>query len=225
MNAVADEPFRVHTSLMFMGLARNVLTAGLLLTMCMPTARAADFELTPAETARVESGETVIRASLDTAQRRGTVRAAMYIDAPPDVVFQAMTRCEDALKYVPHLRACRVLPQPAESSVHYVEHEIDFGWYAPRISYVFRADLVTDRSISFRQVRGDFKANQGIWEFEPAGERTLLRYRVEIDPPGYIPNWLARSTFKRELPKMLAQLKRHCEAEQREATQANIFPY
>jgi ribosome-associated toxin RatA of RatAB toxin-antitoxin module len=192
------------------------------------TAHGADFELTPAEAERVDRGETVIRAELDASQRRGTVRAAMLIDAPADVVFQAMNDCAQALKYVPHLRHCRVQPQSAGSNTRLVEHEIDFGWFAPRIRYVFRADLVVDRSISFRQVSGDFKTNEGIWEFEPhdgSGARTLLRYRVQIDPPGYIPNWLARSTFRRELPKMLSQLKRHCEFEQRQRTHANILPY
>ena len=107
-----------------------------------------------------------------------------------------------------------------------VEHEIDFGWYSPRIRYVLRADIVADQSITFRQVSGDFKANQGIWEFEPAdsGSRTLLRYRVYIDPPGYVPNWLARSTFKRELPQMLTDLRRHCEAEQALRVHANAAP-
>ena len=77
----------------------------------------------------------------------------------------------------------------ADISWELVEHEIDFGWYAPRIEYVFRADFVADRSITFRQVSGDFKANDGIWEFEPAdaGKRTLLRYRVYMDPPGLHP--------------------------------------
>lgn len=173
--------------------------------------RAADFELTPAEHARLSQGETVIRADLDAAQRRGTVRAAMLIDAPAEVVFQAMSSCAEALRFVPHLRLCRVLPG-SDAGVRFVEHEVDFGWYAPRLRYVFRADLVPDRSIAFRQVSGDFKANQGVWEFEPDGERTLLRYRVQIDPPAYVPNWLARATFHRELPRMLADLKRHCEA-------------
>ena len=56
------------------------------------------------------------------------------------------------------------------------------------------------------------------------GARTLLRYRVYIDPPGYVPNWLARSTFRRELPQMLADLRRHCEAEQALRAQANTTP-
>ena len=73
---------------------------------------------------------------------------------------------------------------------------------------------------------GDFKANHGIWELEPAdaGNRTLLRYRVYIDPPGFVPTWLARSTFKRELPRMLADMRKHCEAEQARRVHANASP-
>jgi ribosome-associated toxin RatA of RatAB toxin-antitoxin module len=206
-----------------MGMGRTILLCLQLATMAAG-ARAADFELTAAEAVRVSRGETVIRADLDAAQRSGTVRAAMVVNAPPAVVFQAMTRCEDALEYVPHLRRCQVLPTSGPGDSRLVEHEIDFGWYAPRIRYVFRADVVTDRRIDFRQVQGDFKANHGVWEFEPqAGdaERTLVRYRVEIDPPGYVPDWLARSTLNRELPRMLTGLKRHCEAEPRLPVHAN----
>ena len=54
-------------------------------------------------------------------------------------------------------------------------------------------------------------------------DRTLLRYRVYMDPPGYVPNWLARSTFKRELPQMLVDLRRYCEAEQVLRAQANTI--
>ena len=157
-----------------------------------------------------------MRANLDKTQRRGTVRAAVRIYATPDVVFQMMTRCADAMKYVPHMRLCKVREQANDNSWQLIEHEIDFGWYAPRIHYVFRADLVAGRSIDFHQVSGDFKANQGRWELQPAdeGAHTLLLYRAYIDPPGYLPNWLVRSTFRREMPQMLTDLRKLCEAEQ-----------
>ncbi|MEO8019061.1 MAG: SRPBCC family protein [Pseudomonadota bacterium] len=207
-------------------LATWIATATGIGLACAAGARAADFELTPVESQRVGKHEIVIRAVLDAGQRRGTVRAAMLINAPPAVVFQMMTSCTDAVQYVPHLKLCRVRDRAPDLSWELVEHEIDFGWYAPSVQYVFRADILVDRSIAFHQVSGDFKANQGIWEFEPdaSGQHTLLRYRVYMDPPGYIPNWLARSTFKRELPKMLADLRRHCEAEQVLRAQANIPP-
>ena len=228
MNAVVNQLNLLHADghSLTMRTPARWIAAAVGLGLAWSGARAADFELTPAEAKRVEKREIVIRAALDPGERRGTVRAAMLIDAPPAVVFQSMTNCAEAVQYVPHLRVCRIRDRAADLSWELVEHEIDFGWYAPSVQYVFRADLVTDRSITFHQVSGDFKANQGIWEFEPAGggERTLLRYRVYMDPPAYIPSWLARSTFRRELPKMLKELRRHCEAEQLLRTQTNISP-
>jgi ribosome-associated toxin RatA of RatAB toxin-antitoxin module len=224
MNDVAVELFQCSTALMDMETGGRCIAVILALLALAPGLQAADFELTPAELEQLNRGETVIRASLDAGQRRGTVRAALLIDAPPAVVFHAMTQCADALKFVPHLRTCRSLPQRDEPGVRLVEHEVDFGWYAPRVKYVFRADVVTDQSITFRQVSGDFKANEGIWEFEPAGEHTLLRYRVRIDPPGYVPTWLARATFRRDLPRMLTNLKQHCEAAQLLRAHANTIP-
>jgi ribosome-associated toxin RatA of RatAB toxin-antitoxin module len=224
MNGFAGEPYHRGTGLMNMETRARSIAVIFGLLAYATGLQAADFELTPAELAGLERGETVIRANLDAGQRRGTVRAALLIEAPPAVVFQAMTQCADALRFVPHLRSCRSVLQPGEPGISLVEHEVDFGWYAPRVKYVFRADVVVDQSITFRQVSGDFKANEGIWEFEPAGDHTLVRYRVRIDPPGYVPTWLARATFRRDLPRMLTNLKQHCEAVQLLRVQANTVP-
>jgi len=211
-----------------MGTAKRWIAAAPLLALALSAgAWSADFELTAAEIQRIAARQIVIRASLDSGQRRGTVRAAISIAAAPAVVFQMMTRCADALQFVPHLRVCRLREQAADGSWMLIEHEVDFGWYAPRVKYVFRADLIADRSIAFKQVSGDFKANEGMWEFEPdeTGQRTLLRYRAYIDPPGFIPNWLARSTFKREMPQMLVDLRKRCEAEQARAATGTTSPH
>jgi ribosome-associated toxin RatA of RatAB toxin-antitoxin module len=189
----------------------------LALALCLLPACAAwagETALTPAEAQRVAARGIVIKAALDATQRRGTVRAAIRVDAPAHVVFRMMTRCEDAMQYVPHMRLCRVRDQAADNTWQLVEHEIDFGWYAPRSKYIVRADLVPDRRIYFHQVSGDFKAYQGTWELQPAedGSHTLLLYRAYIDPPAFIPNWLARSSFRREMPQMLTDLRRRCEA-------------
>ena len=210
-----------------MGSARQwtALAFGLGLACGVP-APAGEITLTPAEAQHVASRQLLIRATLDSSQRRGTVRAAVRIDAPPHVVFQMLTSCADAMRYVPHMRLCRVRDQAADNSWQLVEHEIDFGWYAPRIEYVFRADLLADRSIAFRQVSGDFKTNEGRWELEPAddGAHTVLLYRADLDPPGYIPNWVLRSRFKREMPQMLTDLRKLCEAEQTLRAKADPAP-
>lgn len=179
-------------------------------------APAAEFTLTPAENQRIAERQIVVRANLDASQRRGTVRAAVRIEAPPEIVFRMLTHCADALEYVPHLQKCEVRDQASDGSWVVVAQMIDFGWYAPRINWVFRSDVVPNRRISFRQVSGDFKANEGVWEFEPTddGATTLLLYQAFVDPPGFVPNWLARSTFRRELPQMLTGLRARCEAQQ-----------
>jgi ribosome-associated toxin RatA of RatAB toxin-antitoxin module len=194
---------------------------------CALRVSAADFTLTPAELQRIAARQIVIRANVDSGQRRGTVRAAVRIEAAPAIVFKMMTTCADALQYVPHLKVCRVRDRALDNSWLLVEHEIDFGWYAPRVKFAYHADLVADRSIAFHQVTGDFKAYEGVWDLEPAdnGAHTLLLYRAYIDPPGYVPSWLARSTFKRELPQMLTELRRRCEAKQSASTGASVSPH
>jgi ribosome-associated toxin RatA of RatAB toxin-antitoxin module len=230
MNAFAEEPFRARRALTGMERLVHRILALALLSVPVSAGAAtvpAEVALTAAEIASVGRGDTVIRASLDSQHRRGTVHAALLIDAPPAVVFRAMTRCDDALAFVPRLRECRVRSRSGDANTQLVEHAVDLGWYTPALRYVFRADLVADRRIAFRQVTGDFKTNQGVWEFEPLadGERTLVRYRVQIDPPGYVPGWLARATFRRELPRLLANLRTHCEAGQARGLAENSSAY
>ena len=194
---------------------------------CGIHAPAAEFTLTPAETQRISEGQVVLRANLDSTQRRGTVRAAVRIEAPPEVVFRMLTHCADALEYVPHLEQCRVRDQAADGSWVVVEQVIDFGWYTPSIQWVFRSEVEPNRRITFRQLSGDFKANEGVWEIEPTadGATTLLLYQAYIDPPGFVPNWLARSTFRRELPQMMSGLRKRCEAQQPRHADAIASPH
>jgi hypothetical protein len=211
-----------------MSLARQWTALALVLGLFgASVAPAGEFTLTEDEARRVDARQVVVRANLDANQRRGTVRAAVRIEAAPAIVFQMMIRCVDALQYVPHLQKCRVRDQAPDESWLLVEHEIDFGWYSPRVNWVFHADLAADHRITFHQVSGDFRANEGAWELEPTadGATTLLLYRAYIDPPGFVPNWLARSTFRRELPKMLTQLRQRCEAEQTLRVQAGATPH
>ncbi len=194
---------------------------------CGIPAPAAEFTLTPAEQQSISAGKIVVRANLDSSQRRGTVRAAVRIEAPPEVVFRTLTHCADALEYVPHLEQCRVRDQAADGSWVVVEQVIDFGWYTPKIRWVFRSEIEPNRRVTFRQVSGDFKANEGVWEFEPAddGATTVLLYQAFVDPPGFVPNWLARSTFRRELPQMLTGLRQRCEAQQTRHADAVASPH
>ena len=218
---IARELFRTRAALMLMTGQRRlaIVCAALGLGAGL---HAGQIPLSEAETRIVAKREVLVRATLDANHRRGTVRAAVLIDAPPALVYGAMTHCVDAFEFVPHLKTCRVKDSAPDASWGIVEHEIDFGWYTPRIRWTFRAEFVPEKSITFRQVTGDFKKNEGAWEFEAGadGSTTLVKYQAAIDPPAFIPNWLARTTYKRELPQMLEDLRQLCEVRYRENTPA-----
>jgi ribosome-associated toxin RatA of RatAB toxin-antitoxin module len=221
----AGELFRPRAALMLMTAQRRIAIVCVALGLC-GASYAGEIPLSDAEARLVARREVLVRATLDASHRRGTVRAAVLIDAPPSVVFHAMTHCADAFEFVPHLKACRVRDSAPNASWGIVEHEIDFGWYTPRIRWTFRADFVPDKSIVFRQISGDFKKNEGAWEFEagPNGETTLVKYQAAIDPPAFIPNWLARTTYKRELPQMLDDLRQLCEERHRASSPGKLAP-
>src|SRR5690242_3594801 len=75
--------FRASRHSLFMGPPRQWMALALVLGPAMAfTSLAAEVTLTPAEVQRVAARGIVIKATLDATQRRGTVRAAIRIDAP-----------------------------------------------------------------------------------------------------------------------------------------------
>jgi ribosome-associated toxin RatA of RatAB toxin-antitoxin module len=172
------------------------------------------FPRTVEQQAMLERREVVVDAEVDTAQRRGTVRAAIRIAAPPSRVYAAMTNCATALKFVPHLRECVVVERDPQGRSELISHVSDIGWFMPTSRYTFRAEYDPPKSIDFRHVAGDFRENEGRWELIPvdAGRATVVTYRVRVIPKIPVPQWAVRGLLQRELPKLLRALRDHCEA-------------
>jgi ribosome-associated toxin RatA of RatAB toxin-antitoxin module len=173
-----------------------------------------DGSLPAAQRALLDQRQVVVDAEVDAAQRRGTVLAAIRIEAPPGQVYAAMTDCREALQFVPSLRECVVLERDPQGRFEVISHVSDIGWFMPSTRYTFRADYDPPRSISFRHVAGDFRENEGRWELVAAanGRATIVRYQVRIVPNIAVPQWAVRGLLRRELPKLLQALRDHCEA-------------
>jgi ribosome-associated toxin RatA of RatAB toxin-antitoxin module len=190
-----------------------------LVLACATDAKGAGFDLTTDELAAVERGEIVLRANTPRSSRdaprnpQNEVRAAVRIAASPATVFRIMTDCAEALNFVPHLQHCTVLETAADRSWQLIAQRLDYGWYAPALDYVIRAEYFGDRTVTMRQVRGDFLVNEGRWELEPLadGVHTLLTYQIHAVPPSYVPAWLQRRSLVRELPTMLRILRSRAE--------------
>lgn len=170
-------------------------------------AQAGEWSPSPAELSRLEKGEVLLFT--ETEADKGEMRTAIRIDASPEQVFQTVTSCERALKFVPRLKHCKVLETARDGSWQTVEHDVDGNGYVPRTRYVFRAEYERFARIRCTEVSGDFRENRGLWTFRPiAGSTaTLVTYTVRIVPRFYAPRWAVRASLKRELPLLMTAFR------------------
>ncbi|MEZ5474621.1 MAG: SRPBCC family protein [Steroidobacteraceae bacterium] len=192
---------------------------GYLLAILLSSASSAEaWRLSAEDRAALARREVVVHSealSDQPATARGReIRAAIRIRAPAKRVFAAMTHCETAIEFVPHLQQCVLLDHDEVTGAEIIEHVVDYGWYAPSLRYTFRVEYVPDRSVIFRAVSGDLARNEGRWELTPLNEdpatgvaETLLTYRVLVVPKFRIPQSWVRVSLTRELPRMLQALR------------------
>jgi ribosome-associated toxin RatA of RatAB toxin-antitoxin module len=169
----------------------------------------ADWTPTEAELARLRDGAVLVEADGATDRSSGDVRAAVQIQAPAERIFNTLTDCTEALRFVPHLRHCAVLETAPDESWQIVEQQIDYGWFMPHAYYVFRADYERYDRIRVSNVRGDFRENRGSWQFRPTddGKATIVTYQLHVVPRFFVPRWLMRSTLRRDLPQLMKGLR------------------
>jgi uncharacterized protein YndB with AHSA1/START domain len=177
-------------------------------------ATAEDWTLSAADLALLDRREVLLPPDPNHERNGGNFSAAIEIDAPAERVFRTMTDCAQALKFVPHLIRCSVLETAPDGSWQIILHEVNYQWFAPRVSYVFRADYEPFERVRFSAVRGDFDVNEGIWELLPRrdGAATVVTYRAQVVPRIFVPRWLALASLKRDLPELLQGLRARCEA-------------
>ena len=186
----------------------------------------ADWTLSDAQRARLESGAIVAEGDVSSDHAATDVRAAVEVSATPEQVFRTLTDCSQALHFVPHLKRCVVLESAPDGSWQNVEQQVDYGWLAPRANYVFHAEYQRFEQISFSNLRGDFRENRGLWTFTALEQRqsTLVTYEARLVPSFYVPRWMMRNMLKRDLPDLMRGLRAHAEAARPAPTNAPAPP-
>jgi hypothetical protein len=134
------------------------------------------------------------------------VQGGIDIPASPEVVWKTMLDCQEALRYVPKLKGCRVLESGSGYDIR--EHLFDYGVLG-RIRHVFRSDYTEGTRIRTSRVEGDLKASQGEWRLEPldGGKATRVRYSARSQPKTPVPGPLARQAIRRDAPASLRGLR------------------
>ena len=92
-----------------------------------------------------------IEASLQ--EKLKTVKAAVLINATPEMIWSIMTDCELVPEFVPHLKSCEVLDAGDDWEI--IEHKVKYYLLWPQQRYTFKADYIPYTKISFLRTQGD----------------------------------------------------------------------
>lgn len=200
--------------------------AALLLLVACGTCVSADWTLSDAQLAGLETGAVVAEGDVGQDHTGADARAAVEVNATPEQVFRTLTDCSQALHFVPHLKRCTVLETAPDGSWQNVEQQVDYGWLISRATYVFHAEYQQFERIRFTNVRGDFHENRGVWTFTALkdGQATLVTYEARLAPAFYVPRWMMRSMLKRDLPDLMRGLRTRAEGTRSAAATAPPAP-
>jgi hypothetical protein len=153
-----------------------------------------------------------LNVSLDPAEQSGEAAATITIHARRDVVWPLIASCAEELRIVPGLVTCEVLETAPDHSWQRIRHVMDYSWYMPRLTYEVRATYSPPQSVAVERVSGDVAKLKGSWTLESAGEYTVAHYEVQFVPGFWVPNWIVRAALRRDLPKMLRNLRARAES-------------
>jgi hypothetical protein len=160
-----------------------------------------------------QHGDVDVAVSVDSTAQSGRARAAVRIHAGRGSVWPLLTSCASAMRLVPGLVDCAVVETAPDGSWQLIRHVIDYSWYVPRLTFVFRADYRYPERISIRQVSGALRVLEGSWDLEPDGDFTIARCSLALTPGFWVPRWLIKAALKHELPKMLRALRAAAESQ------------
>jgi uncharacterized protein YndB with AHSA1/START domain len=148
----------------------------------------------------------------------GRAAASMDVRAPPSVVWNILSDCEHARRYIRELISCQVVERGAGWDVR--EHRLR-GWpIKPVLRSISRVTLEPNRRIAFHRVGGDWTRSEGEWRLTPidGGSGTHVEYDLDAAIPTPWPASWAQALLVTRMRSSLNALRR--EAEQ-EAANAN----
>jgi ribosome-associated toxin RatA of RatAB toxin-antitoxin module len=161
---------------------------------------------------QLRRGEVPVRVLPGQPPSPDMIQASILIGAPSEKIWAIMTDCGRAIRFVPGLKACRVLESLETEEI--IEHRVRYFKLLPEVVYTFLTRYDPPREIRFQFLSGDLKEFRGSWLLRPLdeGRKTVVTYSVYIDPGFFLPQWVIRYLLRRDLPGLLTALRDEVQA-------------
>jgi ribosome-associated toxin RatA of RatAB toxin-antitoxin module len=142
------------------------------------------------------------------------VTGRIHINASPDHVWSAITDYDNQKHFVPKLLDSGLISDNGSEQVMFEKGKTGFLLFSKTvyIKMSIRGDYL--RRLSFRQIEGDFKIYEGDWMIErlPDGKGSVLTFSAKIKPDFFAPAMFVRKVQQKDLPMVLAAMKKRAEA-------------
>ncbi|MBM3422283.1 MAG: SRPBCC family protein [Chlorobi bacterium] len=168
--------------------------------------------LEPAMLSRLLRGETVIDLEFLPDDTTG-VSAKIFIDAPPEAVWAALTDYDNLSATLPKVVSSRAAERHGTTVLLDQTGKTGIFFFEKTVTFRLRVEEEYLRRIRFEQVSGDFETYRGTWAIEELPERngTILLYEAEIKPAFFAPAVLVSFVQRQDLPGILKAHKRRAE--------------
>ncbi|MBM3269254.1 MAG: SRPBCC family protein [Candidatus Sericytochromatia bacterium] len=140
----------------------------------------------------------------------GTLTAGFRVAAPPDQVFETLTDDTRFAEFMPFVTECRALERfPGGAKI--LMRARQFGMFDFSVVYIrrYRADR---RQVTWQEVGGFFKRDDGAWTLAPDGAGTRVTYEIILDPGFYVPGFLLEFGLRQGLPEIGESVRRRAES-------------
>lgn len=137
-----------------------------------------------------------------------TASISETINAPVETVFGVITDYESYPEFLSETKDARVIE--GNGGTKLVEFEIDL---VKKISYRLQMSETPNSKVRWKLDSGAiFKKNSGGWDLVNDGDKTRVRYFIDIEFKHLVPSLLTKRLVGANLPSMIKSFKKRAEA-------------
>jgi ribosome-associated toxin RatA of RatAB toxin-antitoxin module len=161
---------------------------------------------------RLTAGEILVESS-STERGTATINLAIAIRADWRSVWDVITACEVSPEYVPHVISCRRIATDSDANAELFRQTVKPAFFLPKFDHVFRLDYSPPERIDVHHVSGPIERLEGSWRLMPRPNGTIaLLHSMTVNPAFPVPRFFVRNTLERDLPGVLAEIRRRAES-------------
>jgi uncharacterized membrane protein len=170
---------------------------GILAAAAVVAAWPGDWRPTPAQAARLATGDVVVEMLPDPGRSSGVVHAAIDIPAPGQRVWRLLQSCSAAPAIIKFVVSCRIVAHGPPDTWEVREDMIETVFFLPRLRSLIRTDATPEREIRFHCLPGsDLRVCDGSWRLEPRpGGTVRVTYASTVSSPYPVPDFIIRSVL------------------------------